>query len=56
MGQSGSRDGCLKKEGRGAGTLLRTKANLPQLEYEEIFSKFCFKTHSSFLGRTQKNS
>ena len=55
-GQSGSRAGCFKKEGRGAGTLLRTKIDLPQLVYEEICSKFCFKIHSSFLGRTQKNS
>ena len=55
-GQSRSSGGCLKKEGRGAGTLLQTKADLPQLVYEEICSKFCFKIHSSFLGRTQKNS
>ena len=52
-GQAGSRGGCLKKEGR-AGTLLWTKADLPQLVYEEICSKFYFKIHSSFLGRTQK--
>ena len=55
-GQAGSRGGCLKKERRGAGTLLRTIADLPQLVYEEIFFKFYFKIHSSFLGRTQKNS
>ena len=55
-GQAGSRGGCLKKERRGAGTLLRTKADLPQLVCEEIFSKFYFKIHSSFLGRIQKNS
>ena len=53
-GQAGSRGGCLKKEGRGPGTLSRTKADLPQLVYEEICSKFYFKIHSSFLGRTQK--
>ena len=52
--QAGSRDGCLKKEGRGAGTLLQTKADLPQLVYEEICLKFYFKIPSSFLGRTQK--
>ena len=53
-GQAGSRGECLKKERRGAGTHLRTKADLPQLVYEEICSKFYFKTHSSFWGRTQK--
>ena len=53
-GQSGSRGGSLKKEGRGAGTLLRTKADLKKRVYEEICSKFCFKIRSSFLGRTQK--
>ena len=53
-GQIGSRGGCLTKEGTGAGALLRTKADLPQLVYEEICSKFYFKIHSSFLGRTQK--
>ena len=53
-GQAGSRGGCLKKEERGPGTLSRTKADLPQLVYEEICSKFYFKIHSSFLGRTQK--
>ena len=47
-----SRSGCLKKESRGAGSLLGTKADLPQLLYEEICSKFYFKIHSSFLGRT----
>ena len=51
----GSRGGRLKKEGRGPGVLLRTKADLRKMVYE-IFSKFCFKIHSSFLGRTQKNS
>ena len=61
--QAESRDGCLKKEererggrGRGAGALLQTKADLPQLVYEEICLKFYFKIHSSFLGRTQTNS
>ena len=54
--QAGSRDGCLKKERRGAGTLLQTKGDLPQLVYEESCLKFYFKIHSSFLGRTQKNS
>ena len=53
-GQAGSRGGCLKKEERGPGTLSRIKADLPQLVYEEICSKFYFKIHSSFLGRTQK--
>ena len=53
-GQSGSRGGCLKIERRGAGTLLRTKAGLPQLVYEEICSKFCFKMHISFLGWIEK--
>ena len=55
-GQSGSRGGYLKNEGREAGTLLQTKTDLPQLVYEEICSKFCFQIQSSFLGRTQKNS
>ena len=55
-GQSGSRGGYLKKEGRGAGTLLRTEADLSHLVYKEICSKFYFKIHTSFLGRTQKNS
>ena len=55
-GQSGSRGGCLYNEGMGTGTLLHTKADLPQLVHEKIYSKFCFQIHSSFLGRTQKNS
>ena len=36
------------KIGEGAGILLRTKADLPRLVYEEICSKFYFKIHSSF--------
>ena len=55
-GQAGSKGGYLKKEGKGAGTLLQTKVDLPQLAYEEICSKFYFKIHSLFLGRTPKNS
>ena len=47
-GQAGSRGGCLKKEGKGARTLLQTKADLLHLVYEEICSKFYFKIHSFF--------
>ena len=55
-GQAGSSVGCLKKEARAAGTSLRTKSDLPQLVYEEIYSKFSFKIHSSFLVKTQEIS
>ena len=41
-GQAGPRCGCLKKEGGGAGSLLWTKADLPQPVYEEIYSHFFF--------------
>ena len=36
------------EQARRAGTLLKTKADLPQLVYEEICSKFYFKTQFIF--------
>ena len=40
---TGSRGGWLKKEGTEDGTLLQTKADLPQLAYEETCSTVYFK-------------
>ena len=53
-GQSRSSGGCLKKEGRGVGTLLRTKADLPQLVYEEICSNFALKYTVHFWVELKK--
>ena len=44
-GQAGSRGGYLKKEGREPGPLPQTEADLSQLVYEEVCSKFYCEMH-----------